>query len=156
MLKHAPDGSVIFFFPDYVNEIPLLNPGLRLYKCRGLTFEQQPMEVAHRSSVSWRITRSMSWNAAMDMPPPPPHAFHGYAGGSTPAEETFGSSSGYQSSWDKYVPQPEAGGSSWQTANNSEWEHPSRTNWGYSGSSSSSGAPPLFAARRSCNEHGTI
>ena len=30
--------------------------------------------------MSERMTRSRSWNAAMDMLPPPPHAFHGYAG----------------------------------------------------------------------------
>jgi len=38
-LKSALDGSIIFFFPGYVNEIPLPNPGLRLYKSRSLTFE---------------------------------------------------------------------------------------------------------------------
>ena len=41
-LKSAPDGSIIFFFPGYVNEFPLPNPGLRLYKSRGYTFELQP------------------------------------------------------------------------------------------------------------------
>ena len=43
-LKSAPDGSIIFFFPNYVNEIPLPNPGLRLYKSRDYTFELQPIE----------------------------------------------------------------------------------------------------------------
>ena len=70
-LKSAPDGSIIFFFPGYVNEIPLPNPGLRLYKSRGYTFELQPIEAPRSSSVSGRMTRSRSRNAAMDMPPPP-------------------------------------------------------------------------------------
>ena len=34
-LKSASDGSIIFFFPGYVNEIPLPNPGLCLYKSCG-------------------------------------------------------------------------------------------------------------------------
>ena len=59
-LKSAPDGSIIFFFPGYVNETPLPNPGLRLYKSRGYTFELQPAEVPRRSSVSGRMTRSRS------------------------------------------------------------------------------------------------
>ena len=96
-LKSAPDGSIMFFFPGYVNEIPLPNPGLRLYKCRGLTFELQPMEVPSRSSVSGRMSRSRSRNAAMDMPPP--HALHGYAG-YAPNRGMAGSSSGQQSGWD--------------------------------------------------------
>ena len=78
--KSAPDGSITFFFPGYVNKIPLPNPGLRLYKSRGYTFELQPIEAPRRSSVSGRMTRSRSRNAAMDMPPPPLQAFHGYAG----------------------------------------------------------------------------
>jgi len=45
ILKHSPDGSILFFFPGYVNEIPLPNPGLHLYKSRSLTFELQPLEV---------------------------------------------------------------------------------------------------------------
>ena len=31
-LKSAPDGSIIFFFPGYMNEIPLPSSNLRLYK----------------------------------------------------------------------------------------------------------------------------
>ena len=50
-LKSAPDGSFIFFFPSYVNEIPFPNLGLRLYKSRGFTFELQPIEAPRRSSV---------------------------------------------------------------------------------------------------------
>jgi len=56
-LKSAPDGSIIFFFPGYMNEIPLPNPGLRLYKSRGYTFQLQPIEAPRRSSVSGRMTR---------------------------------------------------------------------------------------------------
>src|SRR6185436_18358275 len=74
-LKSAPDGSIIFFFPGYANEIPLPNPGLRLYKSHGYTFELQPTEVPRRSSVTGRMTRSRSRNAAMDMPPLQPQAF---------------------------------------------------------------------------------
>ena len=98
-LKSAPDGSIIFFFAGYVNEIPLPNPGLHLYKSRGYTFELQPIEAPRRSSVSGRMTRSRSRNAAMDMSPPLPQAFHGYAG-HAPAGRATGSSSGQQSGWD--------------------------------------------------------
>jgi hypothetical protein len=98
MLKHALDGSLVFFFPSYVNEIPLLNLGYHLYKCKSLSFELQPMEAAHRSRVLGRMTRSMSRNAAMDMPPPPPYAYHEYAGGWAPAGGASGSSSRYQPS----------------------------------------------------------
>ena len=38
-LKSAPDGSIVSFFPGYVNEIPLPNLGLRLYKSHDYTFE---------------------------------------------------------------------------------------------------------------------
>ena len=98
-LKSAPDGSIIFFFPGYVNEILLPNLGLRLYKSHDYTLEWQPIEEPRRSSVSGRMTRSRSRNAAMDMPPPPPQAFHGYAG-HAPAGGMIGSSSGQQSGWD--------------------------------------------------------
>ena len=141
----APDGSIIFFFPGYVNEIPLPNPGLQLYKSRGYTFELQPIEVPRRCSVSGRMTRSRLRNAAMDMPSLQPQAFHGYA----PAAGTAGPSAGQKSNWDRYIPQPEAGGSSWQSGGSSEWDQPGRTNWAQASGSSSSGAPPLFAARRS-------
>ena len=92
-LKSALDGSIIFFFPSYVNKIPLPNPGLHLYKSRGYTFELQPIEASHRSSVSGRMTRSRSRNVAMDMLPPPPQAFQGYAR-HAPAGGMVGSSSG--------------------------------------------------------------
>ena len=92
-LKSAPDGSIIFFFPGYANKILLPNPGLRLYKSRGYTFELQPIEVPRRSSVSGRMTRSRSRNAAMDMPSLQPQAFHGYAG-YAPAAGTVGPSAG--------------------------------------------------------------
>ena len=49
----------------------------------------------------------------MDMPSLQPQAFHGYAGYAT-AAGTAGPSAGQQSSWDRYIPQPEVGGSSWQ------------------------------------------
>jgi hypothetical protein len=39
ILKHALDGSLVFFFLGCVNEIPLPNPGYHLYKCRSLTYE---------------------------------------------------------------------------------------------------------------------
>ena len=38
-MKSALDGSILFFFPVYVNEIPHPNPGLCLYKSCGYTFE---------------------------------------------------------------------------------------------------------------------
>ena len=152
-LKSSPDGSIIFFFPSYVNEIPLPNPGLRLYKSRGYTFELQTAEAPRRSSVSGRMTRSWSRNAAMDMPPLQPQAFHGYAS-CAPAAGTVGPSAGQQSSWDRYIPQPEAGGSSWQSGGSSEWDQPTRTNWAYASGSSSGGAPPLFAAQRSFSARG--
>ena len=151
-LKSGPDGSIIFFFPGYMNEIPLPNPGLRLYKSRGYTFELQPIEVRRRSSMSGRMTRSRSRNAAMDMPPPPLQAFHGYAG-HAPAGGVTRSSSKQQSGWDRYVPHPEAGGLSWQSAGSAEWEQ-ARTNWAYASGSSSSGAPPLFAAHHSFSARG--
>ena len=124
-LKSAPYGSIIFFFPGYVNEIPLPNPGLHLYKSRGSTFELQPSEEPRRSSVSGRMTRSRSRNAAMDMPPPQPQAFHGYA---RHASGAAGSSYGQQSGWDRYILQSEAGGSSWQSAGSSKWDQAARTN----------------------------
>ena len=71
-LKSAPDGSIIFFFPGYMNEISLPNPELRLYKSRGYTFELQLIEAPRRSSMSGIMTKSRSRNAAMDMPPPAP------------------------------------------------------------------------------------
>ena len=110
-LKSALDGSILFFIPGYVNEIPLPNPGLRLYKSGGYTFELQPIKAPRRSSVSGRMTRSRSLNAAMNMPPPQPQAFHGYTG-YAPTAGAARPSSGQQSSWDRYIPQPEAGGSS--------------------------------------------
>ena len=134
-----------------MNENPLPNLGLRLYKSRSLTFELHPMEVPYRSSVSRRMTRSRSRNAAMDMPPPPPHAFHGYTG-YAPADWMAGSSPGQQPDWDQYVPQPEATELSWPSAWSTDWEQTARANWRYNGSSSSSGAPPLFAARCSFSD----
>ena len=145
-LKSAPDGSIIFFFPGYVNEIPLPNTGLRLYKSRGYTFELQPIEAPRRSSVSGRMTRSRSQNAATDMPPPPPPAFHGYTG-YAPVGGMAGSSSGQQSGWDQYIPQSEARGSSWQSAGSNEWDQAPHANWG---SSSSLGGAPCW---RSLSTH---
>ena len=97
--------------------------------------------------MSGRMTRSLSRNVAMDMPPLQPQAFHGYAG-YAPTAGTAGPSSRQQSSWDRYIPQPEDRGSSWQSGGSSEWDQPGRMNWAYASGSSSSGAPPLFAARR--------
>jgi hypothetical protein len=147
-MKSAPDSSIIFFFLGCANEIPLAIPGLRLYKSCGYTFELQPAKVPRRSSVSGRMTRSRSRNAVMDMSPLQPQAFHGYAG-YAPAAGIVGPSTGQQSNWDRYILQPEARGSSWQSGGSSEWDQPGRTNWAYASGSSSSGAPPLFAARRS-------
>lgn len=152
-LKSAPDGSIVFFFPGYVNDIPLPYPRLHLYKSRGYTFELQPAEAPRRSSVSGRMTTSRSRNAAMDMPPPQPQAFQGYAG-YAPTAGAAGPSSRQQSSWDRYIPQPDAGGSSWQSAGSSEWDQSARMNWAYASGSSSSGAPPLFAARCSFSARG--
>ena len=103
--------------------------------------------------MSGRMTRSRFRNAAMDMPPPPPQAFHGYAG-HAPAGGATGSSSGQQSGWVRYVSQPEAGGSSWQSAGSSEWEQTTRTNWAYDSGSISSGAQPLFVVRHSFSARG--
>ena len=100
--------------------------------------------------MSGRMTRSKSRNAAMDMPSLQPQAFHGYA----PTSGTAGPSSRQQSSWDRYIPQLVAGGSSWQSGGSSDWDQPRRTNWAYASGSSSSGAPPLFAARRSFSARG--
>ena len=33
-LKHAEDGSLVFFFPVYVNEIMLSNPGLSVFTAK--------------------------------------------------------------------------------------------------------------------------
>ena len=88
-----------------------------------------------------------------DMPSLQPQAFHGYAG-YAPTAGTAGPLSGQQSSWDQYIPQPEAGGSSWQSGGSSEWDQPTRTNWAYASGSSSGGAPPLFAAQRSFSARG--
>jgi len=83
----------------------------------------------------------------MNMPPPPPHVFHGYAGSWAQTADVAGSSSGYQPSWDQYIPQPDVGASSRQSVGSSEWQQHGMMDWGY-GSSSSGGTPPLFAARR--------
>jgi hypothetical protein len=78
------------------NPLPILE--YYLYKCRSLTYKLQPMEAARISSVSGRMMQSMSWNAAMDMPPAPPYAYHGYAWGYAPAGKASGSTSGYHNS----------------------------------------------------------
>ncbi|RLM45236.1 hypothetical protein C2845_PMPSC055979 [Panicum miliaceum] len=148
-LKHAPDGSLVFFFPGYVNEISLPNPRFHLYKCQSLTFVLQPQEVARRSSVSGRMAQSRSRNAATDAPPPP-YSYHGYAGGHAPA----GSSSGYTPGWEQSAQQQQAGGRGWQSASSAEWDHPSRTNWQQSDATSSGVTPPLFAAHRSFSARG--
>ena len=44
--------------------------------------------------------------------------------GYAPAAGTAGPSAGQQSSWDRYIPQPEAGGSSWLSGGSSEWDQP--------------------------------
>ena len=102
-LKHTRDGSLIFFYPGYTNEIRLPNPDYHLYNCRSLTFELRPAEAARRSSVSGRMTQSMSRNAAMNMPPPPPHTFHGYVDTWAQIVDVAGSTSRYQPSWDQYI-----------------------------------------------------
>jgi len=56
----------------------------------------------------------MSRNAAMNMPPPPPHVFHGYAGTWAQTADVAWSSSGYQPSWNP------AGIS---TSRSRTWEH---------------------------------
>lgn len=89
--------------------------------------------------MSGRMTKSVSRNAAMNMPPPPPYAFHGCAGTWAQSAYVTGSSSGYQPSWDQYIPQPDVGVLSWQSARSAEWQQPRRTDWGYG--SSSSGGP---------------
>ena len=74
ILKHALDDSLVFFYTGYTNEIPMPNPGYRLYKCRELTLPLQE-EKAHRSSVSRRLTRSQTVRSRRAPPqrvPPPP------------------------------------------------------------------------------------
>ena len=120
-LKHARDGSLIFFFPGYTNKFWLPNPNYHLYNCRSLTFELRTAEVARGSSVRGRMTRSMLRNAAMNMSPPHAHAFHSYEGTWAQTADVTGSSSRYQPSWDQYIPWPDVGASSWQSAGNSKW-----------------------------------
>ena len=133
-LKHAKDGSLVFFFPSYTNEIQLTNPDFHLYNCWSLTFELRPAEAARRSSVTGKMTWSMSRKAAMNMPPPPPHAFHGYASTWAQTTDVAGSSSSHQPSWDQYIPQPDMGSSSWQSAGSAEWQQHWRTDWDYGSS----------------------
>lgn len=72
-LKNGSDGSLVFLFPGYTNEIPLPNPGFHLYNCQSLTIPLTTQEEARRSSVSGlpsRITRHRTKRAAAQEPPP--------------------------------------------------------------------------------------
>jgi hypothetical protein len=153
-LKHAPDGTLVFFFPSNVNEILLPNPGYHLYKCRSLTYELQLMEAARTSNVSWRMTRSRSRNAVMDMPQAPPYTYYGYAGGYAPAGEGSRSTFGYHPGWEQTAQQQQAGSSVWLSVSSAEWDQPTRAHWNLSGGSSSNVTPPLFAACRSFSARG--
>ena len=44
ILKKGPDDSLVSFSLGYANEIPLLNAGYHLYKCRSLTIPRVPQE----------------------------------------------------------------------------------------------------------------
>jgi hypothetical protein len=61
-LKHNTEGQLVFFFQGYANEIPLPNPGLRLYTSPALTFELIPQEKARLGSLPGRTTRSRARN----------------------------------------------------------------------------------------------
>ena len=149
ILKHGPNYSLVFFFPGYTNEIPLPNLGYHLYKCRELTIPLQLQDVARRSSVSGRITRSRSRHAAMEEPQqqPPPYT-----------QQSGWVPTGYASGWDQPPQHYEAGGSAWQSASSGQWaqgpswyqEQPTSSHH----SSSSSGLSPSFGARRSYSARG--
>ncbi len=59
ILKHGADGSLIYFFPDCTNGIPLPNPGYHLYNCQELTIPLQTIEESH-AGTSYRETRNMA------------------------------------------------------------------------------------------------
>ena len=63
-LKHNAARQLVFFFQWCTNEIPLPNPGLRLYNSPVLTFPLVPQEKACRNSVSGKVTRSRTRNKA--------------------------------------------------------------------------------------------
>ena len=149
--KHDHAGNIIFFFPGYTNEFQLPNPGLRLYKCRELTFPLVPQEDARRSSVSGTLTRSRTTREAASGARHPPHIPASpqmqYAGWA-PTEQAPGFSPEYGSGWDR-PPQPyEAGGSGWHEANSEEWAQP-RYGWQSMYSSDSDGFPPPVRPRQS-------
>ena len=124
-LKRGPDDTLVYYFPGYMNEYPLPNPGLRLYHCRALTFPLEVRGDSRRDSVSERPTR-------------PRRSMTATPGFQTPIGGT---------GWDQPPPPDEAGGSSWQAgAWGSQHDYPMHT------SSSSSGAPSF--ANRSFSSRG--
>ena len=76
-LKHNAARQLVFFFQWCTNEIPLPNPGLRLYNSPALTFPLVPQEETRRNSMSGRVIRSRARNEASSsqaQPPPFPAA----------------------------------------------------------------------------------
>nr|AAX95929.1 hypothetical protein LOC_Os11g26450 [Oryza sativa Japonica Group]ABA93434.1 hypothetical protein LOC_Os11g26450 [Oryza sativa Japonica Group] len=61
ILKHGEDGSLIYFFPGCINEIPLPNAGYHLYNCRELTIPLHTIEES-RAGGAYRETRNMARN----------------------------------------------------------------------------------------------
>lgn len=79
ILIHGPSNSLLFYYPENTNEIPLPNPRYHLYKYQVLTMNLEENEVACRSSVSDMITRTRSTRAQSLQPPraqPQPHVEH--------------------------------------------------------------------------------
>jgi len=66
--------KIVYFFPGFVNEIPLPNPELSLYKSPSLTFALVELDEARRSSVSRRSShrRAMGEASGSQIPQPTP------------------------------------------------------------------------------------
>ena len=64
-------GNLVYFFPGYINELPLPNPAYSLYKSPSLTFTLVEQEEERRSSVSRRFTRRHEEASSSHATPPP-------------------------------------------------------------------------------------
>jgi hypothetical protein len=120
-LKHGLDGSsLLFFSPGHTYEIPLPNPGYRLYECPVLTIPLEHTESARRSNVNRRFTRSQTTRErggpSRRAPPSPPDSpMQDYTARADPA--------GHTSAWD-LPPQPQdAGTPTWGSASTGQWVH---------------------------------
>jgi hypothetical protein len=114
--RNASGNGFVFYFPGYINEIPLPNPDLALYTCPSLTFELVEKEEARRSSASRRESRRMRQEEAAQQAQPtqPTPAPAAPERGWSPTMTTPGFTPGYGYGMG-YVPSPyEAGGSGWQ------------------------------------------